>query len=187
LDFLNSASLDVAREFCRISIEFLKNGINSKVYHVAAQKLDIEAVTVQSAIEGLMHLLLESSKLMLNELDFHDSMKALGFSEDLQKELVARYLENRVDIRRIQSDMSVDLPHYRDLEWRLDIQLASRSMRHQVEPLMTLKLHTTEPDHRERVQVLQTDPANLLHLTRTLENALKEMNTAHCRRIVRNL
>jgi len=187
LAYLSSVSLDVVREFCRISIEFLKNGINPKVYAVAAQKLGVDAVTVQSAVEGLMYLLLESSKLLLNEIDFQDSVKTLSFSTELQKELLSQYVDNRTDIRRVLTDMSMALPHYKDLEYRVDVQVASRSVRHQVEPLVTLKLHTIDSGLKESVQVLQTDPASLLHLTRTLETALQELNTVHCKRIVRNL
>jgi len=187
LAYLSSVSLDVVREFCRISVEFLKNGINPKVYAVAAQKLGVEAVTVQSAVEGLMYLLLESSKLLLNDIDFEDSVKTLSFSTELRQELLGQYVDHRADIRRVLTDMSLTLPHYKDLEYRLDVQVASRSLRHQVEPLVTLKLHTVDSSQRERVEVLQTDPTSLLYLTRTLEAALQELNTAHCKRIVRNL
>jgi len=83
--------------------------------------------------------------------------------------------------------MSMIVPCYKDLEWRLDIQLATRSVRHQVEPLVTLKLHTVDSGQQNTVHLLQTDPVNLLHLTRTLETALHELNTSHCKRIVRNL
>jgi len=187
LEYLSTISLDVVREFCRISVEFLKNGTNAKVYQLAAQKLGVDAGTVQSAVQGLMYLLLEASKLMLGDVDFQDSLVALGFGAELQQELLAQYTEHRAELRRIQGEVSMELPHYSDLEWRLDVQLASRSLRHQVEPLVTLKLHTTRSDRSEAVQVLQVDPANLLHLTRTLEGALQELNTAHCKRIVRNL
>jgi len=187
LEYLITAPIDVLREFSRISVEFLKNGINPKVYVVAAQKLGIDAVTVQNAVEGLMYLLLESSKLMLNDIDFQDSVKTVGFSEDHQQELMREYAENRTAIRCIQSDMSMTVPHYKDLEWRLDIQLASRSLRHQVEPLITLKLHTVDSGQLDHVHLLQTDPSSLIHLTRSLETALHELNTTHCKRIVRNL
>lgn len=33
------------------------------------------------------------------------------------------YLENRNEIRSIQQDLSFELPHYVDLEWRLDVQV----------------------------------------------------------------
>jgi len=65
-------------------------------------------------------------------------------------------------------------------------QVASRSLHHQLEPTVLLKLHT-EDSGRSDVKVLAADPSNLLHLTRTLEDALHELNTAHCRRILRHL
>ena len=66
------------------------------------------------------------------------------------------------------------------------LQLASRSLRHQVTPLIILKFHLGDGDNRH-TKVLQTDPVNLIHLTQTLEEALQEMKSSHCRRIVRNI
>ena len=40
--------------------------------------------------------------------------------------------------------MSLDLPHYSDLEWRLEAQLSSRSLERQVQPSVLLRLHTEE-------------------------------------------
>uniref|UniRef100_A0A1X7T6B9 COMM domain-containing protein n=1 Tax=Amphimedon queenslandica TaxID=400682 RepID=A0A1X7T6B9_AMPQE len=40
--------------------------------------------------------------------------------------------------------MSLDLPHYTDLEWRLEAQLSSRSLERQVQPSVLLRLHTDE-------------------------------------------
>lgn len=41
------------------------------------------------------------SPFQLNEIDFQDSIMALGFSEELQKELMAQYLQHRKTIRTI--------------------------------------------------------------------------------------
>lgn len=59
----------------------------------------------------------------LSEIDFQDSVKALGFADDLQTELLGHYVKNRTEIRRLQMEMSASLPHYHDLEWRLDVQV----------------------------------------------------------------
>lgn len=65
-------------------------------------------------------------------------------------------------------------------------QLASRSLRHQTIPTVVMKLHTEDCGKKD-VHVLQTDPVNLVHLTQTLEGALAEVKTQHCRRIIRNI
>lgn len=186
LQFLVDVSPEVLTEFCRISIQFLQKGSNAKVYQTAAQKLGVDPEAVKNGVQGLMYLLSESSKLMLNEVDFADSIMTLGFSEDLRNQLTTLYLENQQEIRKTLTEMSMELPQYHNLEWRFDIQVASRNLRHQITPLITLKLHIKDGDKIE-TKVLQTDPTNLVHLTRTLEEALNEMKTSHCRRIVRNI
>ena len=68
----------------------------------------------------------------------------LGFPEDLNKELLQLYQENCKEIRAILSEMSMNLPHYHDLEWRFDVQLASRGLQRQAQPSVLLRLHTKE-------------------------------------------
>ncbi|XP_055073594.2 COMM domain-containing protein 2 [Misgurnus anguillicaudatus] len=186
LCFLSEADNAVVGEFGRIALEFLKKGSNPKIYEGAARKLNVSSDTVQHAVEGLMYLLTESSKVMISEVDFQDSVMVLGFSEELNKLLLQLYVENRKEIRQILCNLSPNLPHYHNLEWRLDVQLASRALRHQVKPTVTLKLHLEEGGTR-RAQVLQTDPATLHHLIQEMERALTELKSNHCRRILRNI
>nr|XP_009664219.1 PREDICTED: COMM domain-containing protein 2 [Struthio camelus australis] len=140
----------------------------------------------EPGVEGLTYLLTESAKLMISETDFQDSVHVLGFSDELNKLLLQLYLDNRKEIRSILSELAPKLPSYHNLEWRLDVQLASRSLRQQIKPAVTLKLHLNQ-NGDQTAQVLQTDPSTLLHLIQQLERALGEMKTNHCRRIVRNM
>lgn len=59
----------------------------------------------------------------ISEVDFQDSVLVLGFSEELNKVLLQLYLENRKEIRQILSELAPCLPHYQNLEWRLDVQV----------------------------------------------------------------
>ncbi|XP_041912210.1 COMM domain-containing protein 2 [Alosa sapidissima] len=186
LGFLHEVDSSVVGEFGRIAVEFLRKGSNPKIYEGAARKLNVSAETVQHGVEGLVYLLTESSKLMISELDFQDSVLVLGFSEELNKLLLQLYLDNRKEIRHILSQLALALPHYHNLEWRLDVQLASRTLRQQVKPTVTLKLHL-DNSGKQSARVLQTDPATLLHLITELERALAEAKTNHCRRIMRNI
>lgn len=186
LQILTQVEGAVVGEFGRIAVEFLRKGSNPKVYEGAARKLEVSSTTVQQAVEGLTYLLTEGSKLMISEIDFQDSVLVLGFPEELNKVLLQLYLDNRKEIRQILSELEPSLPHYHNLEWRLDVQLASRSLRHQIKPTVTMKLHLKE-NNELKTNILQTDPATLLHLIQELEQALAEMKTNHCRRIVRNI
>ena len=80
----------------------------------------------------------------VNKIDFQDSIMVLGFSEELNKILLQVYQENCKEIRSILSVMSMDLPHYHDLEWRFDVQLASRSLSRQAQPNILLRIHTKD-------------------------------------------
>ncbi|KAJ8786119.1 hypothetical protein J1605_006553 [Eschrichtius robustus] len=65
LAFLPQVDSAVVAEFGRIAVEFLRRGSNPKIYEGAARKLSVSSDTVQHGVEGLIHLLTESSKLMV--------------------------------------------------------------------------------------------------------------------------
>ncbi|NWZ20461.1 COMD2 protein, partial [Asarcornis scutulata] len=173
-------------ELGRLAVELLRRGAAPRACETAARKLNTGVDTIQHGVEGLMYLLTESSKLMISEIDFQDSIRVLGFSEELNKLLLQLYLDNRKEIRSILSELAPKLPSYHSLEWRLDVQLASRSLRQQIKPAVTMKLHLNQNED-QTAQVLQTDPSTLVHLIQQLEQALGEMKTNHCRRIARNM
>ena len=56
---------------------------------LSIEKLGVDTATVRQSVQGLMFLLVESSKLSVNEIDFLDSIMILGFEEELNKELYA--------------------------------------------------------------------------------------------------
>ena len=186
LHLLGDFDENVAREFCKIAVGFIRNGVNPKMYQTAASKLEIAVENVKRCVEGLMFLMTETSKSYVNELDFQDSLMMVGFSEELTSTLLRLYMEHRDEIRSILQKLSLVLPHYDNLEWRLDVQVASRSMRSQTAPNILLKF-TIKDGEKKEVKLLQTDPVNLIHLTEVLEQALAEMKTAHARRVTRNI
>ncbi|KAI9523857.1 COMM domain-containing protein 2, partial [Dissostichus eleginoides] len=176
LVFLSS----VVGEFGRIALEFLRRGTSPKIYEGAARKLGVSVEMVQHGVEGLMFLMTESSKHMISEVDFLDSVLVW----------VSLYLQHHAHIRSILSQLPSNQPAYHNLEWRLDVQLASRAVRQQVVPMLTLRLLLSGVGDgvcARRGKVLQTDPSTLLHLISTLEGALAAMKSSHARRIFRNI
>jgi len=186
LSFIVDLEEEVLREFCKISLNFIRKGANPKIFNGAAQKLGVAVETVQRGVEGLMFLLTEASRMMLSEIDFHDTILTLGVGEVGRAVLCEVYLGARREVRSILSASSLHLPHYHNLEWRFDVQLACRSLRHQVVPSVLLRL-TTEEEGQKSHKLLTTDPGNLVHLTNKLDQALQEMKSGYCRRVARNI
>lgn len=65
------------------------------------------------------------------------------------------------DIRSRLRDATTRMEHYSDLEWRLDVELASRTVHRQTNPVWLFELHTIDSNGEERSQTLQTDGVNL--------------------------
>ncbi|MEQ2289752.1 COMM domain-containing protein 2, partial [Ameca splendens] len=86
-------------------------------------KLGVPVGMVQRGVEGLMFLMTESSKHMISEVDFMDSVLALGFGEALIQSLLQLYLQHKHQIRSILSQLTYHQPAYHNLEWRLDVQV----------------------------------------------------------------
>lgn len=186
LAFLSEVDTAVVAEFGRIALEFLRRGTSPKIYEGAARKLGVPVEIVQHGVEGLMFLMTESAKHMISEADFLDSVLVLGFGEELNQILLQLYVQHQSQIRSILSQLAFNLPAYHNMEWRLDVQLASRSVHQQVIPILTMHLLLMR-GYDSSSMVLQTDPNTLLHLISSLEAALAAMKNSHVRRILRNI
>ncbi|XP_042271567.1 COMM domain-containing protein 2 isoform X2 [Thunnus albacares] len=123
LAFLPKVDAAVVGEFGRIALEFLRRGTSPKIYEGAARKLCVPVEMVQHGVEGLMFLMTESSKHMISEVDFLDSVMVLGFVEELNQILLQLYLQHHNQIRNVLSLLPSNLPAYHNVEWRLDVQV----------------------------------------------------------------
>ncbi|KAF2072651.1 hypothetical protein CYY_006030 [Polysphondylium violaceum] len=188
--FLKTLSPEIVNEFCRIGLEFMKSGSNRKLYIGAAQKLNVSPDKIESVIDAITHLFSESSRYLLNENDFNDSLSPLKFEEELVNQLREVYFENRKDIRNVLQEFYPHLDHYSNLEWRLDTQVANRSLGQSINPIYMLKLSTKNGNVEGKGLkefLLQTDPNNLKHITTELESALMEAKSYENRLIMRNI
>ncbi|RZB39770.1 COMM domain-containing protein 2 [Asbolus verrucosus] len=192
LSLLTTQSTQVLIDFCKLAIDFLQNGPNLKLYGTAAEKLSADLDTVQNCIYGLVNLLLLSCKHDLSEADFRDSILTLGFNSDQQSVLNKFYESKKKEITQIINKFGVKEPHYDDLEWRFEVQVATRTLLQQVTPLITLDLSLKTMndegcDYNKEHILLQTDVTNLLYITQELEKALTESRSRHSRKIQRAL
>uniref|UniRef100_A0A1B6LWP2 COMM domain-containing protein n=1 Tax=Graphocephala atropunctata TaxID=36148 RepID=A0A1B6LWP2_9HEMI len=184
LTFLFSQTASVVQDFCKLALDYLTKGPNQKMYQSAAQKLEVEAETVQNAVEGLINLLIECSKHQLSALDLRDTILTIGFKEEHFEILQAFYNSQQMELKQILAEQTLDFPQFKDLEWRLEAQVASRALLEQMTPQVMVKLSLENSTATEHV-LLQADPASLIHMTEVLETALREASSQHFRRIQR--
>ena len=114
-------------------------------------------------------------------------MILVGLKPELIDEVHANLSDNHSQIQSYLNGLKMETLAYSDLEWRVDIKVASRSLRKCVEPEVMLKLNLKKDEHTVETHILQTDVVNLCHLTNSLEEALNEIKTNYCRRIFRNI
>ena len=75
---------------------------------------------------------------------------------------------------------------FAQLEWRLDVEVASRSLRGQVNPSYLLQIDTRQNGAAEQ-HLVTADYQNLQRIVASLEEALVQSTTAHARRVVRSI
>lgn len=115
-------------------------------FFLTVDALGVDSESVYHAIQALSHILLECTRKQLNEEDFLTSCDELKLSSENKTILNQFYMTNHTEIRSILSELSLHLEHYHNIDWRLDITLASRAMRHQMKPNFLLELQTKDAE-----------------------------------------
>lgn len=208
LKFVLNQSEEVLIEFCKLAIEYISNGINEKKCTIAARKLETTFDTVKSCVEALVCLLIDCTKLHITEEDFQ-SLKALEFT-DGQTAILWQFVSSKRNlVENILKHSNDGELHFRDLEWRLEAKVASRSLHKQATPVIAMKLHLDSEvvnEHKEKLEqdgklevddsvgkqntrkevLFQTDPTSLVHLIQVLEQALIDSKTHRVRNFVKS-
>lgn len=125
-------------------------------------------------------------ELKLNEKEINESLVLAGLKSELIGEIEASLKANMGQMKPHLSSMKLKPLEYNNLEWRVDINLGSRSIREIVEPEIILKFDLKKGDEIA-TEVLKTDVVNLVHLTNSLDEALNEIKTHYVRRVLKNI
>lgn len=136
--------------------------------------------------------------LQLKEKEVNESLVLAGVKPESIGEIERVVNANSSHLRSNLSGMRLRPVEYSNLEWRVDVNLASRATRETVEPEIVLKLDLKSPtrnnnDDNEDAQaditseILKTDVVNLVHMTNCLDEALNEIKTHYVRRVMKNI
>ncbi|XP_060645233.1 uncharacterized protein LOC132783935 [Drosophila nasuta] len=199
-------------ELCKSAFDYLVNGPNLERYELLAKKCSgsVESATIQHAVEALISLLIHVTTNMSEHSNIRQLLPELG--EDVQ-EVLEQFVNSKRSFVE-GSIKSANIRAYRlvNLEWRLEVRTASRCLLQQSNVVITMKLYLhTEPknENRELLEIdtterserelsamqederrhrkdllVQTDVSSLLHMIRSLEDALAESKSRRIRNIV---
>ncbi|CAH2068609.1 unnamed protein product, partial [Iphiclides podalirius] len=145
LHLLHNHTPQVLVDFCKLTIDYLNNGINKNKFTIAAEKLDTPVENIQNLIQALAYLIVEGCKHNLSELDFKSSLAIAGFSNDQQQVLVKLFTTKKREISSALNILQQQDYGYEDLTWRFEIQMASRRCKHIIKPMITLDFVITIP------------------------------------------
>ncbi|XP_013166571.1 PREDICTED: COMM domain-containing protein 2-like [Papilio xuthus] len=185
LDVLHKQSLQVLVDFCKLTIDYLNNGINSEKYTIAAEKLGISVAYIQNLIQALAYLILEGCKHNLSETDFKSSLALAGFSNEHQQVLLKLYITKKDELSSALNILQQKDPSYQDLTWRFEIQMASRRCNNMIKPMITLNLVVTIPKNFGQTidYKYKNDVKNLtsVHINSSIQNA---KTASQCQRMI---
>jgi len=187
LTFLKRIDPDTLEQFCALSVGFAKEGFDSTKFHTAATKFGLSPEPLKRALESLCYLFIESAKINLSDIDFADSLIVLAFPDAIGEVLRKYFFDNIRHFRDILGELKFDVPHYHDLDWRLDVLLASRALRNQVKPVFLLKLTTEEENGKLTSRHLEASATELRHVCNELEIALNEVKAGYVRKTMRTI
>ncbi|KAH8255023.1 hypothetical protein KR032_006096 [Drosophila birchii] len=217
LTLLQRPASDVV-DLCKSAFDYLINGPNPSRYDAMAQKYSETSSpeALQQAVEALISLLISVTTRV-----------SVGSSSHMQSVLLQTFPELSSDVLEVLEQFvtskrnfvegmikSANIRAYRlvNLNWRLEVRTASRSLLDQCTVCIVMKLYLhTEPknENRELLSVdlserteqeiktmeedeirhrkdvlVQTDVSSLLHMIKTLEDALAESKTRRVRNII---
>lgn len=222
-------------EICKLTLDYLNNGPNRKKYQLAATKYNTTPDILEDAMKALVMLLINSAKsnvslpsstvhqlvefqtepiliFQVSEEEFINATDT-GFNAEQMSILWQFVSSKRNLVSNILKNYGIQEYRFRELDWRLEARIASRSLLSQAIPIITIKLHLDTETTNENKQtiygieeklavpnepsvqhrgnrkevIVQTDPNNLLYIIDVLEMALEESKTHRLRNLVKTL
>ncbi|XP_075145390.1 COMM domain-containing protein 2 [Haematobia irritans] len=197
---------------CKVAFDYLSNGPipQESFYKALSEKYNsqIHPHEVQQIVEALISILIEATKSKTDINGVKEPlMKLEGFNEEIT-DVLAQFVTSKKKFVE-GSIKSANIRAYRlvNVEWRLEVRLASRALMKQSQIFVTMKLYLhTEPknenrdllddtpgkpadihddERRNRKDLLvQTDISSLKHMIQSLEEALMESRSRRIRNIV---
>ncbi|KAL3663199.1 hypothetical protein V7S43_011609 [Phytophthora oleae] len=146
---------------------------------------------MEQAVLAIAKILMDGAKVEMSAHAFRLVLNGMALPEQHVDVLAQLYEAHAKGIREcVSRETGTSLLHYRNLEWRIDLELGTRFHRNKPKPIVTLRLDTSTQTSGATVPQLQStclrvDYDGLKMMQQQLETALKEVDSVHCSRIQR--
>lgn len=117
------------------------------------------------------------------------AMQGMGMKFAVADEFLKKYNASRTRLNDLKGALAISKRRYKDLEWRLDVELSGRQMSVMSAPKFQIRIDVYDPRgdevglSQEESFLLESDYSNMLHMQRELERALAESNSLHGQRM----
>jgi hypothetical protein len=187
LDLTQKLSTPLFQDFLKLAIDLI-NGkpAATKIYNKAAQQLEVEPTVVEKCIKGLGLLFVNCAKKNASTQQFAQAIGEFALTDEQTALLREKYDEINTALRSTLHLQTKTGEHFESFDWRLDVEISSRSCRNIFKPVYVCQLTTkNESENSTHTNVLQCDYSILNRMHDELAIAINESKTPHARRIQR--
>ncbi|CAI5745226.1 unnamed protein product [Peronospora destructor] len=146
---------------------------------------------MEKVVLAIAKIFMDAAKVKMSQDVFRMVVKGMSLPEQHVGVLAKFYKAHVKDIREcVSRETGTSISQYRNLEWRIDLELGTRFHHNKPKPIVTLRLDTTTQVSSSSLPQAQTncfrvDYDGLKLMQRQLETALMEVDSVHCSRIQR--
>ncbi|GMH82884.1 hypothetical protein TrST_g8983 [Triparma strigata] len=176
---LNAASATQTSSLCVQYIQTAFTIDNSEIKKLA-REINIPQKEVMAMVLALSKIFAESSKRQHNEHFFRKAISPYALPDPVADAVTGVYLKNQKLIFENTPSKNSSTREYTDLSWRMDVEIARRSVQNMAEPNWKFNVSTS----KEPIE-FQCDAAMLDKLKGELELALREEKDTHSQRFQR--
>eukprot|EP00939_MAST-03C_sp_MAST-3C-sp1_P001606 g1606.t1 len=173
------------KTICKVALQFCEKGRSENVLAKCIKKFQIDANVIQRSVNGLSQLFLIATKQNMSESALLSSLETGSERSSQAKLCSAFYAEHLETFRTCLERMVIHLPEFKELDWRLDMEISKRTLHSRMEPHFMMQLDTINPGRGKGTsrRYLEVDYAHLKMLHASLKAAVAERDSVHVQRM----
>ncbi len=125
------------------------------------------------------------AKINVKEAQFGEIFDQSKLNPAFKEEMGKMYQEHKAEIKQLlEEEAGTGELHFKELHWRLDIEIAGKTKTATTVPKFLLNL-IMEKDGKESAMVLESSYANMRRLKEELQNAVNSLSLSYGRKVLK--